>query len=63
MLGVVMLVTPGQGLLTMVMGIALMDFPGKDRLEKALVARAGIRAALNWVRHRQGREPFRFPEP
>jgi hypothetical protein len=32
--GAVMLVVPGQGLLTMVMGVLLVDFPGKYRLER-----------------------------
>ena len=31
--GMAMLVLPGQGILTMVIGISLLDFPGKRRLE------------------------------
>jgi hypothetical protein len=59
--GVVLCFTPGQGLLTMLMGIALMDFPGKRALERALVRRPGIAKALNWIRARAGREPLLIP--
>lgn len=30
--GVVMLFTPGQGILTILLGFAIMDFPGKERI-------------------------------
>ncbi|NLY40819.1 MAG: hypothetical protein GX055_04245 [Desulfovibrionales bacterium] len=56
--GVAMLFLPGQGLLTMLIGVLLMDFPGKYRLERALIARAAVRNALNWMRMRWGRAPF-----
>ena len=37
LVGVAMLALPGQGLLTMLVGIMLMNFPGKFRLEQALI--------------------------
>ena len=37
--GVIMLFMPGQGLLTIFLGIVLMDFPGKFRLERYLISR------------------------
>lgn len=61
-LGVIMLVTPGQGLLTLLVGLLLMNFPGKYRLERWLVTRQGILRGLNWWRHREGREPFVHPD-
>jgi hypothetical protein len=61
-LGLVLLFTPGQGLLTILMGLLLMNFPGKYRLERWLVQRRGVLAGLNWLRRRHGQAPFRAPE-
>lgn len=60
-LGLVMLLTPGQGLLTLLIGLMLMNFPGKYRLERWLVLRPGVLRALNWLRRRQGQEPLEAP--
>jgi energy-converting hydrogenase Eha subunit A len=61
LLGVVMLVTPGQGLLTLLAGLLLMNFPGKYRLERWLELRPGILRGLNWLRQRQKQAPFESP--
>ena len=61
LLGVVMLVTPGQGLLTLLVGLLMMNFPGKYQLERWLVCRPGILAALDWLRKRRGQPPFDPP--
>ncbi|MFI4898419.1 MAG: hypothetical protein ACIARR_11410 [Phycisphaerales bacterium JB059] len=53
--GVAMLVLPGQGLLTMLVGGMLIDFPGKYRFEKWLMARSWVRRPINWLRRRRGR--------
>lgn len=50
--GLVMLVTPGQGFLSIVMGVSLLDYPGKYRFERWLVSRCYIWRALNWIRAR-----------
>ena len=60
-LGLVMLVTPGQGVLTILIGLLLMNFPGKYRLERWLVTRPGVLKSLNALRRRRGRPPFRVP--
>lgn len=60
-LGVVMLFTPGQGLVTLLTGLLVMNFPGKYRLERALVARRGVARTLNWLRDRRGLPPFDAP--
>lgn len=62
-LGVIMLFTPGQGLLTILIGMLLLNFPGKYRLERWLVLRPGVLRGLNWLRHRHGRRPFDAPPP
>lgn len=61
--GVAMLVLPGQGLLTILLGLLLADVPGKRALVRRLVARPGIRAALDRLRARAGKEPFRYDAP
>lgn len=60
-LGGIMLVTPGQGLLTLLAGLLLMNFPGKYRLERWLVKRPGVMRALNWLRSRHQQPPFEVP--
>lgn len=56
-LGIVMSIpgVPGQGLLTILMGIMLLDFPGKRRLELKLVSRPRVLQAINRLRHRFGK--------
>ena len=57
-LGLIMLVTPGQGIVTLLIGLLLMNFPGKYHLERWLVLRPGVLKGLNWLRRRQGQSPF-----
>ncbi|MBW2527394.1 MAG: hypothetical protein JRI23_24645 [Deltaproteobacteria bacterium] len=55
---------PGQGLLTILVGIMLLDIPGKRRLELRIVGRPRIRRGLDRIRGRFGRAPLRTePEP
>ena len=46
---------PGQGLLTVLLGIMLLDFPGKHRLERKLLSRPSIVHAINRLRARFGK--------
>ena len=48
--GLLMLVLPGQGLLTIVTGLLLINYPGKYKLEQKLVAIPSVYRALNWIR-------------
>jgi archaellum biogenesis protein FlaJ (TadC family) len=57
--GLAMLVLPGQGLLTLLIGFMLVDLPGKYRFERWLVSRPRIAAGINWLRRRAGREPLK----
>jgi len=57
-LGALMLVLPGQGVLTIVAGIALIDFPRRHRLVQWIVSREAVMNALNWVRRRAKRPEF-----
>jgi hypothetical protein len=49
---------PGQGLLTILIGLMLVDFPGKRRLEQALVSRPRVRGAIDRLRARFARPPL-----
>jgi hypothetical protein len=49
---------PGQGLLTILLGIMIMDFPGKDRLEQKLLSRPSIVNAINRLRARFAKPPL-----
>jgi hypothetical protein len=52
---------PGQGVLTMLAGVFLVDFPQRRRLERALIARPGVLPRLNRLRARFGRPPLQPP--
>lgn len=54
---------PGQGLLMILIGVMLLDFPGKRRLEHALIGRPRVLRGINWLRHRFGRPPLQAPKP
>src|ERR1051325_8711104 len=56
-LGVVLSIpgVPGQGLLTILLGVMLVDFPGKHRLEQKLLSRPGIINTINRLRGRFGK--------
>ena len=49
---------PGQGLLTILVGVLLVDAPGKRRLELAIVRREKIRTTIDRLRARFGRPPL-----
>jgi putative transmembrane protein PGPGW len=49
---------PGPGILTIVLGIMLMDFPGKRRFERWLISRPKVFAAVNRLRSRRGKPAF-----
>lgn len=59
--GIAMLVLPGQGILTILMGVALANFPGKFTLERRLVRRPAVGRALNRIRRFAGKDPLELP--
>lgn len=60
--GIVMLVGPGQGLITLIVGLMLVDFPGKRRLSLKLIRRWRLIEATNKWRLRYGKPLFQIPE-
>jgi NosR/NirI family transcriptional regulator, nitrous oxide reductase regulator len=59
--GVAMLILPGQGLLTILLGVMLVDFPGKRSLELLIIRRPSISRVVRWVRQRSGRDELQIP--
>lgn len=57
-LGIAMLVLPGQGILTILIGIMFIHFPGKYRLERWAVTRQPVLRAINRLRRNAGRRPL-----
>jgi UPF0716 family protein affecting phage T7 exclusion len=56
--GTAMLVLPGQGLLTILIALILLDFPGKRSLERRIIARPKVLRAVNGLRTKAGRPPL-----
>lgn len=57
---------PGQGFLTILVGLTLVDFPGKRRFEQRMMRRPALLRGANAIRRRFGKEPFEVepdPEP
>ncbi len=59
--GLAMLVLPGQGVITMLVALSLLEFPGKRRLELWLVGQPLVQGAVNWIREKAGRPPLEMP--
>jgi hypothetical protein len=62
MAGIAMLVLPGQGMLTILLGCVLADLPGKYRLERWIVAQPPVLKSINRLRQRAGRNPLVLAE-
>ncbi|MFT7007439.1 MAG: hypothetical protein ACJAXJ_001954 [Colwellia sp.] len=58
--GVLMLVLPGQSIITILIGLSLIPFPGKNKIEQYLISRKSVRSSLNWIRLKAKKEPFIF---
>ena len=58
--GIVMLVLPGQGIITILIGISFMDFPKKHHLVDYLVRRQKVISFLNWIRKKEKKPAFEF---
>jgi len=58
--GIAMLFLPGQGLLTMLIGILCMSFPGKRKLILYLITRPAVQRSLDWTRKKLHSPPFHW---
>jgi len=56
--GFLMLFLPGQGILTMLIGISMLDFPGKRKIEAKLIGQPTVLGVINNMRKRRGKPPL-----
>lgn len=61
--GLAMLVLPGQGLVTLLIGLLLTNFPGKRRLICRLLQQPKILSFINRIRTAANRPPVVAPNP
>ena len=59
--GLAMLVLPGQGIITILVAISLLNFPGKRSLELRIVRQGLVLQTINWIRARARRPPLILP--
>ena len=60
--GLILLILPGQGILTIIIGISLVDFPGKHRLQIRLVRMPNVRRSVEWLRSKVHHKPLILPD-
>jgi hypothetical protein len=60
--GIAMMVLPGQGVITVIVALSLLEFPGKRALERRLIHQPQVSRAINWIRARSGRPPLIIPD-
>lgn len=59
--GILMLVLPGQGILTIVLGLSLLNFPRKRRFIRWLVSKPLVYRPLDWLRRKTHSPPLKLP--
>lgn len=60
--GLVLTVLPGQGVITILAGLTLMDFRAKRRWMRRVLRRRPVRHSVDWMRRKMGSEPFLIEE-
>jgi hypothetical protein len=56
--GVMMLVLPGQGIFTIIIGLMLSNYPGKYSIERRFIAIPSILKSINWLRRKSNKPPI-----
>jgi len=56
--GFLMLFLPGQGVLTMLIGISMLDFPGKRKIEAKIIGQPTVLSVINHMRKTRGKPPI-----
>jgi Putative transmembrane protein (PGPGW) len=59
--GIAMLVLPGQGIITILLGLSIIDLPIKHRIMRWLLLRPTIQAGVQQLRARSGKPPLIIP--
>ena len=60
-LGIVMMITPGPGIVFLVLGLTLCEFPGRQTLVRRIATQPAVFDSLNRLRRRRGQAPFEPP--
>lgn len=53
-----MLVLPGQGLFTILMGLILSNYPGKYNIERRFISIPSVLRTVNWLRKKSNKPPL-----
>ena len=61
--GFLMLFLPGQGVLTMLIGLSLIEFPGKRRVEAKIVGQSTVLSTINAMRAKFDKPPLMLRNP
>ncbi|MBN2297688.1 MAG: hypothetical protein JXM72_03800 [Deltaproteobacteria bacterium] len=59
--GIAMLMLPGQGIITIFIGITLISFPKKRALECRIIRIKAVVRTINWMRARAHKGPVDLP--
>jgi hypothetical protein len=59
--GIAMLVLPGQGIITLLIGLMLLNFPGKFVLERRIIGQKSVLRAINWMRLKARKPALELP--
>lgn len=59
--GLVMLVTPGQGVLMILASLWMADFPGKRKMEQRIISLPRVAKTINRLREKAGKPPLELP--
>ena len=56
--GFLMLFLPGQGVLTMLIGVSMLDFPGKRKIEAKMIGQRTVLGVINGMRAKFRKPPL-----
>ncbi len=62
LVGVVLLFTPGQGILAILLGLSLLEYPGKREMMLRVARRPGVKRTIDRWREKAGRAPIELPK-
>lgn len=60
--GIILLFTPGQGMITILIGLCLIDLAIVNKFKKKIINNRKVQKALNWIRTKKSVKPFNFPK-
>ena len=60
--GIALLFLPGQGILTILLGVSMLDFPGKRYVERKIVGQPTVLKAINGLRAKYSKPPLTVKE-